>query len=220
MRRYQDLIDGYLMKNNRDVINMLNTKYSIVQGGDGQPKALQNPHVYGPAWLVSDLEIVASNDAEFAALGTVEDLRATAIIHQDFAEQVAGLAPDGEGDITITSYAPNELKYAFTSSSEQLVVFSEIWYGPDLGWKAYIDGEPADLLRANYLLRALRVPAGRHDITLEFDPASYTIGVTLSYICSILILLGLVAYAVYTILQRRAKEDSVTTLDRVPKQSS
>ena len=135
--------------------------------------------------------MVNSNDAEFAALGSVAALRETAIVHQDFQAAVSGLQPDGQGSVSLTSYSPNELTYSFSSSSEQLVVFSETWYGPDLGWEATIDGQPADLIRANYILRALRVPAGQHTISMAFKPKAYQAGVSISWVSSLLILLGL-----------------------------
>ncbi|THH41876.1 YfhO family protein [Neolewinella litorea] len=197
MRRYQDLIDGYLAPRDMDVINMLNTKYFLVPGEDGQLTAQRNPDAYGNAWLVSDIAFVNGPDAEFAALGTVEDLRNTAIVDESFAPALAALEPTGAGSIELTSYQPNELQYRYSAPAEQLVVFSEIWYGPDLGWEATIDGEPAELIRANYALRALRVPAGDHTITMRFAPRSYALGRTISLICSVLILLGVIGAVVY-----------------------
>ncbi|NJB84928.1 hypothetical protein GGR26_000673 [Lewinella marina] len=197
MRRYQDLIDGYLAPRDMDVINMLNTKYFLVPGENGELSAQRNPDAFGNAWLVDDIRFVEGPDAEFAALGEVEDLRSTAIVDNSFAPALAALDPTGQGSIELTSYQPNELQYRFNSPSEQLVVFSEIWYGPDLGWEATIDGTEAELIRANYALRALRVPAGEHTITMRFDPRSYSIGRTISLICSVLILLGVAAAGWY-----------------------
>ncbi len=197
MRRYQDLIDGYLGPRDMDVISMLNTKYILVPGDNGELTAQRNPEAFGNAWLVKQIDYVAGPDAEFAALGTVDDLKGTAIVDETFAPALAALQPDGNGTIELTSYAPNALAYRFSSPSDQLAVFSEIWYGPDLGWEATIDGQPAELLRANYALRALRVPAGDHTITMTFAPGSYTLGRTISLICSVLILLGVIGAFVY-----------------------
>ncbi|MBC6996676.1 YfhO family protein [Neolewinella lacunae] len=210
MRRYQDLIDGYLAERDLDVLNMLNTRYFIVPGQDGTPQAQQNPAAFGPAWLVSNIQMVNSNDAEFAALGTVEDLKNTAIVHQDFSAAVAGLQPSGQGTISLTKYSPQELDYRFQSDQEQLVVFSEIWYGPDLGWEATIDGQPADLIRTNYLLRGLRVPAGQHEIKMVFRPASYFTGTTISLLSSLLIILGIAAYAAYAYLNKDKVHNTAT----------
>lgn len=203
MRRYQDLITKYLAPRDPDVINMLNTKYLIVPGQGGAVQAQRNPGAYGPAWLVSNIQTVNSNDAEFNALGTVPDLKATAIVHSDFADKVAGLQPTGEGSVSITKYSPDELTYSFDSPSEQLVVFSEIWYGPGLGWEATIDGQPAELIRTNYLLRGLRVPAGQHTITMTFHPFSFYTGRTISMICSLLIIFGLIGYGGWRFMEGR-----------------
>jgi len=182
---------------------MLNTKYIIVPGQDGQPQAQRNPNAFGPAWLASNLQMVNSNDAEFAALGSVPDLRATAIVHNEFGDKVSGLSPNGQGTVTLTKYSPNDLGYLFDSPSEQLVVFSEMWYGPDLGWEVTIDGAPAEMIRANYILRALRVPAGQHEIKMSFSPSSYSTGKLISLVCSLLLLIGLAAYVGKTIMDQR-----------------
>jgi hypothetical protein len=203
MRRYQDLITKYLAPRDPDVINMLNTKYLIIPGQGGAPQAQQNPAAYGAAWLVSNIMTVNSNDAEFNALGTVPDLKSTAIVHSDFSDKVAGLQPSGQGTVAITKYSPNELTYSFNSTSEQLTVFSEIWYGPDLGWEATIDGQPADLIRTNYLLRGLRVPAGQHTITMTFAPSSFFTGKAISMVCSLLIILGLIGFGAWRFIESR-----------------
>ena len=208
MRRYNDLITKYLAARDADVINMLNTKYLIVPGQNGAPQAQQNPGAYGPAWLVNNIQTVNSNDAEFNALGTVPDLKNTAIVHSDFSDKVAGLQPSGEGAVSITNYSPDEMTYSFNSPSEQLVVFSEIWYGPDLGWEATIDGQPAELIRTNYLLRGLRVPAGQHTIVMTFHPSSFYTGKLISTICSLLIILGLVGFAVWRFMDAQKAESA------------
>lgn len=192
LQRYADLIDRYISQGNQPVLNMLNAKYYI-QGGQNGPEARQNPAALGNAWLVSNIQPVPDNESEINALGQI-DPATTAAIHQDFADQVAGLSPSGQGSISLTSYAPDKLAYNFNSSSEQLAVFSEIWYGPDKGWKAYIDGEEAPILRANYALRALRVPAGQHEVQMVFEPAAFRTGVMISTICSLLIIGGLLFF--------------------------
>ena len=197
MRRYQDLIDGYLEPRDPDVINMLNTKYFLIPGENNELRVQANPQAYGNAWLVSNVNVVQGPDAEFAALGTVEDLRNTAIVDESFVPALGAQSFSGSGSIELTSYAPNRLEYRFSSQSEQLAVFSEIWYGPDLGWEVTIDGQPADLIRANYALRALPVPAGDHEIVMSFAPSSYSLGRTISFICSVLILIGVVVALVY-----------------------
>ncbi len=209
MRRYNDLITKYLSQRDPDVINMLNTKYVITPGQGGAPQVQRNSGAYGTAWLVNNIQTVNSNDAEFNALGTVPDLKSTAIVHSDFADKVAGLQPSGEGTVAITSYSPDELSYSFNSTTEQLVVFSEIWYGPNLGWEATIDGQPAELIRTNYLLRGLRVPAGQHTIVMSFQPSSFYTGKMISTICSLLIILGLVGFGAWQFMEARKAKSVV-----------
>jgi hypothetical protein len=215
MRRIQDVIDGYLARNenaynynyparaDQALFNMFNVKWFILPGQDGAPRAQQNPAAFGNAWLARSIQTVPTNDAEFTALGAVPDLKATAIVHQDFAGEIAGLQPNGQGAVQLTEYTPNGLSYTFNSPSEQLVVFSEMWYGPDLGWVATIDGQPATLIRTNYLLRGLRVPAGQHTIRMEFQPSSYFVGRPISIVCSLLVILGLLGYIGYSVMQQR-----------------
>ena len=221
MRRIQDVIDGYLARNERQydynyparqdqaLFNMFNVKWFILPGQNGQPRAQQNPAAYGPAWLVSNIQTVGSSDEEFRALGSVPDLKETAIVHQEYADALAGLVPTGEGTVELTEYTPERLTYRFNSASEQFVVFSEMWYGPDLGWTLTVDGEPTELVRANYLLRGARVPAGQHTLVMEFRPRSYYTGKTLATICSLLIVLGILGYGGYQLYRMRSEEATV-----------
>ena len=209
LRRYQDLIDGYLSQRDQDVIDMLNTKYFLIPGENGALTARQNPGAYGNAWIADDVELVDGPDAAFAALGTVADLKGTAIIEEDFAPAVSALTPTGAGTVSLIAYEPNDLTYAYDAPSEELVVFSEIWYGPDLGWTASIDGEPAELIRANYALRALRVPAGSHTIEMSFAPRSFALGRTISLIASVLILLAVIGAVACPLYRRRSEPSPV-----------
>lgn len=196
LQRYQDVIDRYLAQGNQPVLNMLNTRYFIVPGQDGQPVLQRNPNALGNAWLVDSIVTVATANAEIDAIGTI-DPATTAVVHQEFQPAVQGFDPSGEGSITLSAYEPNHLVYQYNSPGEQLAVFSEIWYGPNKGWQVTIDGEPADPIRVNYLLRGLRVPAGEHTIEFRFDPAIYRAGVTISWIASSLLLLLLIGYIVW-----------------------
>ncbi|MEM8585778.1 MAG: YfhO family protein [Bacteroidota bacterium] len=197
LRRYDDLINRQLSRGNQSVFNMLNTKYYLVNGPNGQPQAQRNPGALGNAWFVDNIQYVNSHDEEMAALNEF-DPGSTAIVKADeFQNQLSGLDPSPNGEITLTSYAPNRLTYTSSNAAEGLAVFSEIWYGPDLGWEVTINGEPAELVRANYVLRALRVPAGNHEIEMVFNPKSFSTGRTLSTIFSLLIIFGLLGYAGY-----------------------
>ncbi|MEM1327814.1 MAG: hypothetical protein AAGI23_17770 [Bacteroidota bacterium] len=198
LQRIQDVIDRYLSNSfNQEVLDMLNTKYFIIQGQNNQPQVQQNPGALGNAWFVDTIRTVPTANAEIDALATI-NTATTAAIHQEYQDQIAGLDPNANGTITFAAdlYRPDHLIYNTNTSSEQLAVFSEIWYGPDKGWNAYIDGEKVSYLRANYLLRALKIPAGEHKVEFIFEPSSYANGKVISLICSALILLSLIGYLV------------------------
>jgi hypothetical protein len=190
LQRYQDLIDRHISVNNQRVLNMLNTKYYIVPDEQRNPSVQLNPAALGNVWFINNIKIVEDANAEINGL-TNFDPAGDVLIHKEYSDYVSGLNPSKNGSIQLTDYQPNKLSYTSNTNSEQLAVFSEIWYGPDKGWQAYIDGEEVDHIRVNYALRGLRVPSGNHEIIFEFDPSSYKIGETISLISSILILAAL-----------------------------
>jgi hypothetical protein len=196
LQRYQDLIDYQITKGNQGVLNMLNTKYFIVNDGNA-PAARQNPGALGNAWFVSNINLVNSNRDELNLLSNINPAE-DVVIHKDFADYLGSLAPEPNGSIRLTAYKPNRLTYAVQTSSEQLAVFSEIWYGPNKGWQAYLNGEPVDHIRANYVLRAMKIPAGDHTLEFVFEPKTYRIGTLLTKIFSSLILIGSFGYAGYS----------------------
>lgn len=170
------------------VLNMLNCKYYIV--GQGGRYAVPNLYANGNAWFVNDLQYVDNADQELATLGRL-DTKHQAVADRRFMKALDGaLSP---GTATLTSYAPNELHYNVETQGGGLCVFSDIYYP---GWKATIDGEEAELGRVNYVLRALRVPNGKHEVVLEFRPTSVTLtdGVAYAAIALIFILLGIAVY--------------------------
>jgi len=188
LRRYQDIIEGYIAKRNRPVLNMLNTKYFIVPGDQqGTKQIAPNPEAFGNAWFVQNTKTVNTNDEEFAALGKT-NLRSTAIINSEFTLTTAATA-DSTAQIKLTSYKPNELVYTSTSAKNGLVVFSEVYY-PD-GWHLSIDGEEAPIIRANYVLRAAEIPAGKHEIKMTFSPetVSFSENIALAGSCLFILLL-------------------------------
>jgi hypothetical protein len=190
MQRYQDVIDRYLAQGNMNVLNMLNTKYFITADDQGQAVARPNPGAMGNAWFVENVNIVRSNNEELDRLDTA-DLLMNAFVHEQFEDQVKGFDPVKNGTITLTSYAPDELVYKSSAPSDQLAVFSDIYYGPDKGWQAYIDGVKAPHFRANYILRAMNIPAGDHEIRFNFEPRSYRMGEMISLVFSLGIVLAL-----------------------------
>lgn len=189
LQRYQDLIDQHISKNNQNVLNMLNAKYFVSPDG----KVQINPEAAGPVWFVEDIKKVENANAEIDALNNFKP-KLTAIVHQEFSDYIDGFNPQKQGSIKLDNYRPDHLTYSSNSTSEQLAVFSEIWYGPDKGWNAYIDGNETEHIRVNYALRALKIPAGQHKIEFKFEPSSYTIGKMISLICSIVLLGGLIGF--------------------------
>ena len=167
LQRIQDIIDQQISVNNQLVLDMLNTKYVITQQGQLQT----NPNTLGNAWFVESIKAVDSPNQEIDALSNFDPSSEAIILSDEFADYLNGFTPgNGEGSIQLTAYAPNKLTYSVNSAQEQLAVFSEIWYGPKKGWKVTLDGEEVDHIRANYILRAMRIPAGQHTIMFEFDP--------------------------------------------------
>lgn len=187
---YQDLIDHQLNKGNMQVFNMLNAKYFISnQPGTNKPVAQLNPAAYGPAWFVKGIRFVKNADEEILALDSLPT-RDSAVA--DLREQNKIKAPqfDSAATITLVRNLNDEIIYQSTAASEQLAVFSEIYY--PYGWKAFVDDKEVPIARVNYVLRAINVPAGNHTIRFVFEPASYQKGMFISLaggIISILIVL-------------------------------
>ncbi len=189
-QRYQDLIDRYISKGNQNVFNMLNTKYFIINDDQKNPVVRTNQEVFGNAWFVDNINIVNTNTEELNALDTV-DLTTNVFIHKEFADEVSGFDPVKGGQIKLVDYAPDHLKYSVSGPSEQLAVFSDIWYGPNKGWQAYIDGKEAPHFRADYVLRGMRIPAGDHTVEFKFNPSSYRTGEMISLFFSLIIVAAL-----------------------------
>lgn len=188
LRIYQDLIERYLYGNpNREVLNMLNTKYSIQQisqGGD--VAAIKNPGAFGPCWLVKNVKIVNSRIDALQALGNTS-LRDTAIVDKDFAGKVVQPQWDSASSVRQTKFEPDVIEYEASCNGPQFAVFSEIYYPK--GWNAYIDGKKTDYVNVNYVLRGLSIPAGKHAIKFVFEPESVKQGRSIMFIASIFIAL-------------------------------
>lgn len=170
------------------VLNMLNTKY-IIFNPDSRP--LVNPYRFGNCWPVESIRFVGNANEEILTLGDI-DLSKEALVDQRFKELLQGFEPGGQltGSINLTSYHPEKLVYTSNLDSDALVVFSEIYYHE--GWNAYLDGEEVPYLRANYLLRAMIVPAGKHDIEFRFEPREYYTTRIISYTFGYLILAAII----------------------------
>jgi hypothetical protein len=205
LRRYQELFEHQIAKQNANpgILNMLNTKYILTVDQQGQQAVQSNPDAFGHAWFVSEYKIVPNADGEMAALDSLKP-KVTAVLDQRFADKLQGLTlqADSTDKISLISYKPNELLYESNSQKEGLAVFSEIYYNVRDEWKVTIDGKPADMLRANYVLRALRVPAGKHTIKFHFEPVSVAVGGKVDLISSLL-LIALIVGAVFVEVKKK-----------------
>lgn len=170
-------------------LNMLNTRYFIYN--PAQPP-LFNPFAYGNAWFVKDWQVVENADAEIAALDTLQPFK-EAVVDKRFAAELEGLTivPDSTASIELIAYEPVKLKYKTKSATEQLAVFSEVYY--PYGWKAYIDGKPATHFRADWILRAMRIPAGEHVVEFKFVPEKVILAHQIASKVSLVILILVVA---------------------------
>lgn len=194
LSRFEDVKLRWLETGNFGVLNAFNTRYIITnQEGVGLVPQF-NPDAYGNAWLVSNFLVVPDAKAEIDTIGSpAVSLRQTAVVDQRFASFVEGkqFVVDSNASIKLTGYHPEHLTYAFEANSEQLAVFSEVYY--EKGWKAFIDGKEVPHFRADYLFRALVIPAGKHEIAFKFEPETYYTGEKISLAASILLLLVSIA---------------------------
>jgi hypothetical protein len=207
LKRYQELVDfhigqNFMMLNNvlkqkatdslvngllarMHVLNMLNTKY-LIYNPEAPP--IVNRNAYGNAWFVNNCKFVTNADSEITALDVTE-LRYTAVVNNKYKEMASGnFKSDSSATIKMTQYKANHLIYESNTASEQLAVFSEIYF--PTGWNAYIDGKLTDHFNANFVLRAMKVPAGKHTVEFKFEPDVYYKSEKISLASSILLLLG------------------------------
>ena len=151
------------------VINMLNTKYFIMGLQNNQTVPIQNPYAYGNAWFVDKVSYVDNANQELDGLAAI-DLRHEAVADKKFEKQLGtAVKQESTSMATLKSYEPNNLKYEVNSEKGGVLVFSEIYYP---GWTATVDGQPVELGRVNYVLRAMNIKPGKHEVVLDFHPAS------------------------------------------------
>ena len=187
MGRYQDIIDYYLNNGNEGVLDMLNTKYIITREGEVVERTTAN----GAAWFVQKVEIVNNAEDELISLGST-DLKTVAVAEEGAPRPQI----DGSGIIELKEYRPNRLLYEYTlTGGSGVAVFSEIYF--DKGWQAYLDGEPCDSFRADYLLRAMVLPEGNHTVEWRFRAPNWGLAEAITLICSILIIFALVITVIY-----------------------
>ena len=228
LRRYQELIEAHIapeMKKTIDavvaaggqmeqvagdsiypVINMLNTRYFIFPMQDNKTMPLRNPYAMGNAWYVDKVDFVANANEELDGLKN-RDLRRSAVADSKFKDILgSSVAQDSTAKVTLTAYEPNQVAYKAESKAGGVIVFSEIYYP---GWTATVDGQPAELGRVNYVLRALKVAPGAHSIELEFRPQSIRTTETVAYVAGAVLLLGALAGLFILLRKRNKNSDSV-----------
>ena len=182
------------------VLNMLNTKYFILPLQGGQTVPVENPYTYGNAWLVDKVTYVDNANQELDGIAII-NLRHEAIADKKFKEQLGeSTTQDTLSVVRIMSYEPNQLSYEVESNKGGVIVFSEIYYP---GWTATVDGVEQELGRVDYVLRALQVKPGKHEIVLSFFPKSITTTETIAYMALGILLLLLIILAVQAYRRHR-----------------
>ena len=181
------------------VLNMLNARYFIFPLEGGSTVPVKNPYVYGNAWFVDRIVYVGNANQEMEQVGKI-DLRHEAVADNRFKENLKEAKVQGRTSLVkLTSYSSNHLKYDVSSDTGGVIVFSEVFYP---GWTATVDGKPAELGRANYLLRALNVSPGKHKVELMFHPESVDTTETIAYIAYAVLILA-VLLVVYIETKKR-----------------
>lgn len=222
LRRYQELVEKYIQPEMQHameavvnaqgdlsqvspkvspVLNMLNTKYFIMPLQNGQTTPLPNPNAFGNAWYVDDIQYVDNANKELDGMAKL-DLRHAAIADKKF-EAVLGktASQDSTANVKITAYAPNHLEYEAQSAKGGIIVFSEIFYP---GWTATVDGNPVEVGRVNYVLRAINIAAGKHKVVLDFHPQTVQTTETIAYIAYAILFLAFIAFIVMRIRKKEA----------------
>lgn len=205
LKRYQELVDSCISRSNLAVLNMLNAKYFITPDKEGNPNLRRNPLALGNAWFVQEVSMVDNADQELAYLNRNDFNPArVAVIDKRFENELKGFQPteDSTAGIYFMEYEPNYLKYETEAATDQLAVFSEIYFAN--GWNAYVDGELKPHWRANYVLRSMIVPAGKHVVEFKFEPKVYYTGEKISLAGSILLALFVIGGVV---VDARSKKD-------------
>ncbi|MGB5395044.1 MAG: YfhO family protein [Lutimonas sp.] len=196
-RRYQELFDFQIANNNVEVLNMLNAKYFIFPDQNSTPQVQINEDSNGNAWFVDKVKFVDTANEEIISLDSLKT-KEIAVVRREFESLIRPLTSeiDSTATIELIAYAPNKLEYKTSSSKDRLAVFSEIYY--QNGWNAYVDGELQPHFRANYVLRAMMIPAGNHTVLFQFEPEIIRTGSTISIISYLaFVLLSITGYFLF-----------------------
>ena len=192
LRRYQELIEKEFPKNpgQMNILNMMNTKYVIGTDSIGQYSVQNNVQALGNAWFVQTVKVTKTPDEALSSVGTF-DPRTTAIVEEKDLTNISNKSIDSNqlGTINLTKYALNQMVYTSNSDKDGFAVFSEIYYRGNKDWKSYIDGKEIAHIPANYILRGMYIPAGKHQIEFKFEPETVIIGNKIDAFASIGLLL-------------------------------
>jgi len=189
-RRMQELFDYQIANNNKRVLDMLNVKYVIQTNEKGEEVASMNPEANGNAWFIKEFKMVSNSDAEMKALDKLDNKNVAVINQQEFKIKPQIYKVDSTATIQLTYNKPNHLKYSSNNKNDGFAVFSEMYYKN--GWNATIDGKEAEVVRVDYALRGLNIPAGKHTIEFKFEPQVVKTGSTIALVSSIGIMLLLI----------------------------
>lgn len=205
----QNLFDFYIYQGNMEVLNMLNVKYIVQQDDEGKSYPAINPDANGNAWFVSKLTPVTTEDEAILALGSL-NTKSEAIVNTSSFPDIDSFdfQVDSTATISLQEYLPNHLSYVSNNTHPGLAVFSEMYYAH--GWNAYIDGAPSEHFKVDYVLRALRVPPGKHTIEFKFEPEVVATGSKIALASSIVIGLIVLGGLAFTFLYGRKEEKTAT----------
>ena len=203
LRRYSEVFDWYISKNNINVLNMLNTKYLIAQDENGNLFPYENDEANGNAWFIESLEKIDTPDQEIKLLDSLHNKQKAIYTSHKADEDVKNrYVIDSLSSIKLLEAKPNYLKYESNNSNNGFSVFSEIYYSD--GWKTYIDGQEATHMRVNYILRGMQIPAGKHTIEFKFDPEVVKTGSSIAFASSVLLGLLLIGGLFYEFKKQKS----------------
>ncbi|WP_338734200.1 YfhO family protein [Mangrovimonas cancribranchiae] len=200
LKRYDELYDFHIARNNIEVLNMLNAKYIIADGENQQPVIYPNPEANGNAWFIENLKPVESANKEILALDSLNTKKEAVFNHIEFSSRfkdsgIPSFTVDSTATISVKEYKPNYIKYETSNSNNGFMVFSEVYYNH--GWQVYLDGREASYMRVNYVLRGMQIPKGNHIIEFKFEPPVVKTGSRIALSSSLLfglILIGGIMY--------------------------